>query len=397
MDKNLKQGVFNLSLVSKSQGAFLGSAVGDALGWPQEDRAQRVGEPATRQDGRGLLFQTWVRRSGGRFLAHEETILPGEYSDDTQLILSVARSRLRGSNWWEHLVARELPTWSLYERGGGGATKRAVDSWVSGRPPWTGDRRRTEGSMYFQAGGNGVAMRIAPHCVIGAKSENFSRVGTNIILDGIATHGHPRALLGANAYGYALWTALRQTDTLKYGQLIKKTLSGSDEWSRLPDVENFPHGWSKAASELTQDGYKRIWAQTVREMVSLLEIAEQGLGEGALSIDREILEKMGCFDRKTNGSGTIAAASSVFLASRYAADPLHGFLEAAFSKGADTDTIASMMGGILGALAGIEAIKELSEGIQDGEYLRSIAEQAAAFEVTEDTLHPIDQVTKSSL
>jgi hypothetical protein len=31
-----------ISLIAKGQGAFLGAAVGDALGWPQEPEAKRV-------------------------------------------------------------------------------------------------------------------------------------------------------------------------------------------------------------------------------------------------------------------------------------------------------------------------------------------------------------------
>ena len=109
----------------KALGAFLGAAVGDALGWPNEMPARRVrgsnGGDASLRTG----FETWRRRSGGRFMPHEEVIRAGEYSDDTQLLLCSARSLLRGGAWLDHLVSKELPTWRLYQRGGGGATNRA--------------------------------------------------------------------------------------------------------------------------------------------------------------------------------------------------------------------------------------------------------------------------------
>jgi len=133
---SLKQGPLNLNLKAKAQAAFLAAAAGDALGWPQEERSRRVGPPTARQESLRHQFVQWVRRAGGRFFPHEEGILPGEYSDDTQLLLCVARSRLHGPVWWEHLVRRELPTWTLYERGGGGATTRSVDAWASGHSPW---------------------------------------------------------------------------------------------------------------------------------------------------------------------------------------------------------------------------------------------------------------------
>ena len=64
--------------------------------------------------GRINEFREWVRRSGGRFLPHEEIIKAGEYSDDTQLILCLSRSLLKGEKWWEFYTMVELPFWSLY-------------------------------------------------------------------------------------------------------------------------------------------------------------------------------------------------------------------------------------------------------------------------------------------
>lgn len=116
------------------------------------------------QPSRGNSF-LWIQRAGGRFYAHEEEIKAGEYSDDTQLIIATGRSLLESDDWYQVLTEVELPLWTAHERGGGGATKRAAASWLSGKPPWTtpaADQRR-----YFEAGGNGVIMRILPHCVWG--------------------------------------------------------------------------------------------------------------------------------------------------------------------------------------------------------------------------------------
>ena len=388
---------WNLNLKVKAQGAFLAAAAGDALGWPQEGRARRVGPSTSRQEGFHLHFSRWVRKGGGRFFPHEEEILPGEYSDDTQLLLCVARSRLFGPNWWEHLVRRELPTWSLYERGGGGATKRAVEAWSSGHAPWAADVKRPDRARYFQAGGNGVAMRVAPHCVVGARSNDFHRTLVDIIIDGIATHGHPRALVGAAAYGYALWTALRQAGTLSYGDLIRRTISEAPRWAKLPDEAEYPDIWRTVADEAFEGGYEALWEQTVREMVSLLEVADQGLSQGALSVEREVLERMGTFDRKVNGAGTISAASAIFLASRNAADPLNGIIEAAYATGADTDTIASMTGAILGALVGLQGMRAMLDGLQDAPYLGRLADQLATLDVADGKPHPIKPVMRADL
>src|SRR4051794_35518702 len=102
--------------LDRAEGAFLGAAIGDALGWPHEMRATRSGK-YQRVDA--LKFERWIKRSGGRFQPHEEVIEAGHYSDDTQLILAGARSLLRApANWWLVFATEELPFWTLYQRGG---------------------------------------------------------------------------------------------------------------------------------------------------------------------------------------------------------------------------------------------------------------------------------------
>ena len=117
---------------AKAEGAFLAFAAGDALGWPQEMPRSVRGGPVGGSPS--LEFRTWTRRSGGRFRPYDEVIGAGEYSDDTQLTLAVARSRTNhGADWWRAFMRVELPRWTIYERGGGGATKRAAQAWVAAR------------------------------------------------------------------------------------------------------------------------------------------------------------------------------------------------------------------------------------------------------------------------
>ena len=86
--------------LAKAEGAFLALAAGDALGWPQEMR-RNVRNSASGVSPR-IEFQTWTRRTGGWYRPYEETIGAGEYSDDTQLTLALARSRTNhGVDWWK--------------------------------------------------------------------------------------------------------------------------------------------------------------------------------------------------------------------------------------------------------------------------------------------------------
>jgi ADP-ribosylglycohydrolase/predicted enzyme related to lactoylglutathione lyase len=365
-----------ISLIAKGQGAFLGAAVGDALGWPQEPEAKRVDKEKTDLSESPVNeFQQWVRRSGGQYYPHEEVILAGEYSDDTQLILCTARSLLYGEQWWNHFTKRELPTWTRYERGGGGATKRAAQKWLTGQQPWSSIEKDKQ--QYFDAGGNGVAMRIMPHCLLGATETDFGNIAKNIVANGVCTHGHPRALVGALAYGFAVWVAFQNTGTLPYGAIIEKVLSGVDSWSRLPDLDNICPNWMSSAFEASGGQYEEYWQKTVIEMRQFLELCQKGMKQGALSVEREILAKLGCFEKRMKGAGTVSAAAAIFLASRFAAQPFHGILEAGFASGADTDTLASMTGGILGAAVGIEWLGNHTEKVQDASYIRELGERLA--------------------
>lgn len=353
----------------KAVGAMLGAACGDALGWPNE----RIGKSKISKQPQGSLheFRKWSRRSGGRFFPHEEVIEAGEYSDDTQLILCLSRSLLKGSKWWDYFTQVELPFWSAYERGGGGATKRTVDSWLDGVAPWTQNRKPQYVKRYFNAGGNGVAMRALPH-VLHLGGKEFSEVASSIFLDGITTHGHPRALLGALVYGFALWIALRKDSKLGYGELVEELIAHESTWSIIPSHEKVGPKWLKQAEKHLKD-YSKIWSSAKDEILQYLSVCHTELSKGALSFDDDALEKLQCFNKKISGAGTVAAISSVYIASRYAADPINGVIKAAFAIGSDTDTIASMAGGLLGCINGSDWLSSVKNGIQDSIYIEKTA------------------------
>ena len=345
-------------------------AAGDALGWPQEfiGRKHRIQPTAS--------FRDWERRGGGRFYPHTEIIRAGEYSDDTQLTLAIARSRLTaGSSWWSYFTRNELPLWTLYERGGGGATKRAAASWVRGVAPWK--QPDVAGvARYFEAGGNGVAMRVVPHAVFHAEADDPSALLKDVVVDGAATHGHPRSLVGAAAYAYAAWWLLRTQHTVGFGELLTVLLDTSATWGAPPVATSTKNGWLEAANNSLRD-YEKLWSAVVREMRELLELGRKGLEEGALADDDDVLNRMGAFSRE-KGSGTISAAAAIYLAARHAAQPVQGVLRAAFALGSDTDTVAAMTGGLVGALGGSDWLPPEWDAVQDSQYLRQIANKVAA-------------------
>ena len=358
----------------KAEGAFLAFAAGDALGWPQE--VGRSGGSRTVETAPHVEFKAWTRRNTGRRRPYEEVVDAGDYSDDTQLLLAVARSRTsHGADWWKAFATVELPLWTLYERGGGGATKRAARAWIDGGPPWKVAKRDAV-RRYFDAGGNGVAVRVLPHALFLAGSDDPNGLVREVVFDGSATHGHPRALVGAAAYAYAAWSLARRTGTLGFGELLDLLLDESSTWGTFPRSDRGGGTWLAAAEGVT-DGYERIWSQTVGEMRTLLEVARRGVRAGALADDHAVLAKLGCFG-SSKGSGAVTAAAAAYLVARHAAQPRQGIVRAAFESGADTDTLAAMTGGLAGCLAGVEWIPRPWLDVQDAGYLRRMAGRLAA-------------------
>ena len=346
-------------------GGLLGGAVGDALGWPMEDRGNRVGGTARVTPEWKLV--AWKRREGGSYGPHEQPVDAGSVSDDTQLALAVARSVLHGENWWTYFTDLELPLWTLYERGGGGATKRAARAWLRSRAPWDKAEKPEAVQKYFNAGGNGAAMRCLAHCII---ADDWEQLRGRLDHDAAATHGHPRAILGSRVYGWCAQWALHRNGSLRYGELLDRVIEARPEWATPPQL---PGPWRDAAERSLGD-YEREWQHVVDEVTASLEIAKAGIHEGAVAVDGPVLEELGAFGRAA-GAGTVTAVAAVFLATRYLSQPQQGLMSAAFARGADTDTLAAMAGGLLGLLTGDSWLSSVAPHVQDYEYTREVARQ----------------------
>ncbi|MFF7729260.1 ADP-ribosylglycohydrolase family protein [Streptomyces sp. NPDC008001] len=361
----------------RARGMLVGAAVGDAMGWPYERRDRtRSLPPLSQVAGR---FFPWQRLAGSRFRPLPEDVGAGEYSDDTQLLIAVARARLTGGDaWLPWLQHVELPFLLDYERGAGASIKRACRAWSKQGAAW--GKRADDQERYFNTGANGAAMRIAPH-VIAHHRGCFDALAADVIRDAVTTHGHPRALLGALVHAYALWISLRQPAPLAYGWLIEATLDGSGNW-REPVWRILDQPWLDAAARAFPEGYDRVWEETAREMEDLLNSAHDTLGDGALSAPSVFLDSHGLTRTKTRGSGTLCAAAAIYLAARSAAAPERGITIPARQEGADTDTLASMTGSLLGAGLGHDWLGFYGRTVQDRHLLVALADDLL-FSVTQ--------------
>ena len=418
----------------RALGAMLGAAYGDALGWPNERSRNKAKAP---EAGAWHKLRAWQRDQSTRFAILRYDIEKGSYSDDTQMILCLSRSLLKSDQWYKHYTTKELPFWQVYQRGGGGATKSAVKAWASGIAPWLSDEKE----RFFNAGGNGVAMRVLPHAIMGYKLD-FGHTAHNILLDGIATHGHPQALVGALAYGYALWYGLRQGSLANHtlrsapsgneatqgcsegvaidgngvgpyasaelfyeANFAKVVLDAVDEWSACALDYDLPESFIELAQDSSSSGanysYRALWDEAVATMQKYLvtaasscehiaaalaqvksatgaNVASPAFYEQVEKLNDNCLKALNCFDKNVSGAGTVAAAVAIYQASAYLHDPVRGIVRLAFAKGSDTDTNASMAAALLGSVYGEGFIdSETLAEVQDKDCIREYAQALA--------------------
>ncbi len=358
-----------LSMRDKSMGAFIGAVIGDALGWPNEQNSNCIKGSEYKNSEKG--FSSWEKRCGGRYYPYIDKIDAGSYSDDGQLLIATARS-LISDNWINCFTKIELPLWISYERGGGGATLRASKKWLEGKSPWDISNNIQDRVKYFNAGGNGAAMRILPHIIYNL--DNKKQGLNQVFINSICTHGHPRAIVGALLYADALYYLFESKDIIGYGELIDYLIVNKDEWSSnlyIKEVES----WRKSIQFSNIEDYLKIWKETVDETINLLKIAKEALSNGLLDITEKTLEELKCFDRRVNGAGHITTVISLYLTCKFASSPELGIIEASNLSKSDNDTICSMMGGLIGAIHGTSFINREWVMVQDYEYIINLVEK----------------------
>lgn len=194
-----------MNAISKYKGSIKLSAIGDALGWITEFERNTTSLREKYGVERIEKFYTWKRYVGGRFYGYLDNIKEGSYSDDTQLLLSVARSIEKKGNVNQDYFAKiELANWLEYARGGGRTVKTAAEKIQRKSVKWFSNfykfKVNGESYDYRQSGANGAAMRVLPIAL--ANLGDTDKIKEEIFCNSIVTHGHPRAILGAMLYGY---------------------------------------------------------------------------------------------------------------------------------------------------------------------------------------------------
>jgi ADP-ribosylglycohydrolase len=292
-------------------GCMVGLAVGDALGYPTE--FMKLDQIYRKYGPEGIKDFDKVGR-------HK----PGTYTDDTQMTLAVARALLSAGKEDDlglfKRMAEEFVKWSQSpdnDRAPGNTCMAACRRLAEGVPPLVAGIPESKGC--------GSVMRVAPvGLYYHGDTEKLLEVAVN---QSRLTHRHPAALAASAAGALAVSLALARVDPTEWIRYIGAYVAGkSDEMDR----------------KLMQ-----------LEEVLLLspEEALPMLGEGWVAEE--------------------ALTCALYCFMKSPADYRRTVLTGANTNG-DSDSIASIAGGLSGAYNGVGAIPEAwKAGVEDAEVLQS--------------------------
>ena len=277
------------------RGTLFGVAIGDALGAPNEGKRP-----------------WWIKAPVTKLFPHHGHPA-GTVTDDTELTLALAESLLEKGGFDPEDFVQRLITRGQRMVGGGRATREALARLAAGAPWW-------------QAGtpsaGNGAAMRASP---AGLFFEDASEARRVAFLQGLPTHKDRSALAGAIL------------NALLVGALARG--SAPEPASLLP--------WLKAAIFGLEVPLKtRMSPRRLTTLAEELSMVPDYIGRPEAAFKRF---GIGAFVLET-----LPSALALFFT--YPSDPEAALLTAA-GAGFDSDTLASLVGGWLGAHLGDRGLR----------------------------------------
>jgi ADP-ribosylglycohydrolase len=361
---------------TKYKGSLKLAAIGDALGWMTEFEKSK--DALRKKFGTDYInaFHDWEKTVGGRFHGYVDKLKAGSYSDDTQLLLSVARSiKTDGSVDHKYFAKKELPEWLLYSRGAGRTIKNAARKIERKSANWNNNFFTFKAGKttidYRESGANGAAMRILPIALANFGDPN--KIKEEIFGNSIITHGHPRAILGAMLYGFSIDTILR-FNSENFNSTTFLTELGKDMQQKfsIGFLSNQEFSiWESEWNKGSQKSFRDLFNEVIQETQEYLRITYKLLINDTSDFDA--LTKLGCYKNETKGSGTSTVIAGIYLTCKYSSEPLKGIEQAVNSIGTDTDSIAAFTGGLLGALHGQSIIPSKWKSVQDVDYLDAMS------------------------
>ncbi len=353
------------------EGALVFSAIGDALGWPTEfilpGRSRTLPFAVPVHD-----FVSWKKVIGGKWWGYDEEIMPGQYSDDTQLTLAVARCITeKGVFEPERFAYQELPLWLQYERGGGKSIKTAARRLITKRANWLNNFYRQGEIVYTNAGANGAAMRNLPIAL--ANIDDDLRLVKDSFFNAIITHGHPRAILGAILFAWSAQYLIKATGNISAKNLVNFLEEKSRQIEKLLVEDERANKWISSwnrNSTKKELAFLKVLAESRQEATGFIQAVAKFSGAEPTAYYRFV----GALKPESKGSGLATVCAAIFLFLKYLETPLEALHVAVNMFGSDTDTIAAFVGALFGSFYGLDVVTAyLLARIQDEKYLRETA------------------------
>lgn len=307
-----------VSKISKAQGALMGIAIGDALGMPVETMIHEE----ILKETKGLGITNFVNPLNRKDWS--VGIKAGETTDDWQLTKAVAISIIRTQGQFDILdcANEHVCEFNRSTFGWGKTTRVAIQEVKEGI--------RIPGSynpfLFSEGGGcgNGVIMKIAPLAIANASLlQSQEKLWNDVKALGELTHPDIRASVSAYAVAIIFREVFKNSMLeINNKKFLKRIIHAVEE---VEDLENVD-------PEFLSDRLKKLF--------------------GVLDNPNKL--------RQTVGSGFFALDTAAFAIGTFLRHPTNfkaGILEAV-NAGGDTDTNASIVGGLIGANVGINAIPE---------------------------------------
>lgn len=180
------------NLYERALGAYLGLAVGDALGAPVEFLTAR--EIAAQGGHHEMTGGGWLK------------LKPGQITDDTEMSLCLGRAWLQAGGWDKKIAAEHFVKWlKSHPIDIGNTCRRGIQRYLLDGT--------TEGKLSDADGGNGAAMRIAPLTI--ATFGNAALLQKALIEQAHITHYHPLSDAATLALGQMVQVLLAEGDIKK--------------------------------------------------------------------------------------------------------------------------------------------------------------------------------------
>lgn len=314
-----------MNKLSKIQASLMGVMIGDAMGMPVELMTPE--DILAQTDGKGVTgFITPIQRK----LKDTEKLSVGATTDDWQLTEAIGKSLVRAGKFDIYDIAlAHVEAYEVSDFGWGTTTKLGLQQIKlffdtrgrEGRSPTVAPLAQQVVSKYSGGCGNGVAMKIAPLAIF----ENTNSVGalqSRVREVGKLTHPDSRASSAAAAIAYIIKENLSGSKLTRSQQLAEAI-----DWTIVEEFATEPSSdpFSKRLERLTDEAL----------LLGPIEDLQKEVGTGCLALE------------------SVCFAVAVYL--RHMDNFQAGILEA-INSGGDTDSVAAMVGAMIGSRVGLKGI-----------------------------------------